>query len=106
MTLEVKSDYTPSELLIVLKEIESSIGRERDGRKWGPRKIDIDLLFYGNKVIRERDLPIPHEEFFNRPFAIRLLAEIAPDFVPPHSDKHIEEYLDGVDDEGFEIYRG
>ncbi len=104
VALEVESDYAPSELLIVLKEVESSIGREKNGRRWGPRKMDIDILFYGNQVIRRRDLIIPHKEFFNRPFAIKLLAEIAPDFIPPHSDKHLREYLNGVDDEGLEIY--
>jgi len=104
VALEVESDYAPSELLIVLKDIETCIGRKRNRRRWGPRKIDIDILFYGNQVIISKDLIIPHKEFFNRPFAMKLLAEIAPDFIPPHSDKCLKEHLNGADGEGLEIY--
>ncbi|MBA7705423.1 hypothetical protein ES703_114252 [subsurface metagenome] len=80
------------------------MGRKKTGRRWGPRTIDIDILFYGSQIMKRKDLVIPHKEFYNRPFAIKLLAEIAPDFVPPQSEKQVKNYLKGIDDEGFEIY--
>jgi len=92
-----------SELFKGLKKIEEKLGKERKN-KLESRKIDIDILFYGNQVIISKDLIIPHKEFFNRPFAMKLLAEIAPDFIPPHSDKCLKEHLNGADGEGLEIY--
>ncbi len=105
MALEVECNYTPGELFSILKTIESDMGRKKTTRRWGPRIIDIDIVFYGSQIVERKDLIIPHREVFNRPFAIKLLAEIAPNFVPPLSDKPMKDYLKGVDDEGFEIYR-
>lgn len=104
MALAVECNYKPLVLLNMLKKIEFSMGRKKTRRRWGPRIIDIDILFYGNQMIKRKHLVIPHKEFYNRPFAIKLLAEIAPNFVPPLSDKKMKDYLKGVDDEGFEIY--
>jgi len=104
IALEVECNYKPLRLLHTLKKIESSMGRKKTGRRWGPRIIDIDILFYGSQIMKRKDLVIPHKEFYNRPFAIKLLAEIAPDFVPPQSEKQVKNYLKGIDNEGFEIY--
>lgn len=104
IALEVECNYKPLRLLHMLKKIESSMGRKKTERRWGPRIIDIDILFYGRQIMKRKDLIIPHKEFYNRPFAIKLLAEIAPDFVPPQSEKQVKNYLKGIDDEGFEIY--
>ena len=104
IALEVECNYKPLRLLHRLKKIESSMGRKKTGRRWEPRIIDIDILFYGSQIMKRKDLVIPHKEFYNRPFAIKLLAEIAPDFVPPQSEKQVKNYLKGIDDEGFEIY--
>ncbi len=92
MALEVKCSYGPLELLHVLKKIESHMGRKRT-RRWRPRIIDIDILFYGDRVMKKKELEIPHRDFFNRTFAIELCAEIAPTFVPPRSKKCIKDYL-------------
>ena len=104
MAIEIGCNYRPVKLLEVLKDIEFHMGRKKSTCRWGPRIIDLDILFYDHVTIEERDLIIPHKEFYKRPFAIRLLAEIAPDFIPPLSDKNIKDYLKGVDDEGSEIY--
>jgi 2-amino-4-hydroxy-6-hydroxymethyldihydropteridine diphosphokinase len=104
MALEIVCNYKPIGLLYILKKIESSMGRKMTERRWGPRIIDIDILFYGRQTIKRKDLIIPHREFYNRRFAVKILADIAPDFVPPQSDKQIKDYLEGVADEGFEIY--
>ncbi len=105
MALEVKCRHEPLELLHILKEIESCMGRKKSRRRWGPRIIDIDILFYGNQIIERKDLVIPHREFFNRSFAMKLCAEIAPNFIPPMSDKRMRDFIKGVGDEGLEIYR-
>jgi len=68
----------PHELLAALKQIERDMGR-RQTLRWGPRLIDIDILFYGTENRDEPDLVLPHKELFNRPFVLLPLAEIAPD---------------------------
>ncbi len=68
----------PYELLAAVKTIEADMGREPT-RRWGPRLIDIDLLFYGTQAIEDPELTIPHKELFARRFVLAPLAEIAPD---------------------------
>ena len=106
MGLEVRCDHEPLDLIRLLKQIEAKVGRKPGGIRWGPRIIDIDIIFYGTQIVKTRDLTIPHASFFERPFAIEILAEIAPDFVPPCSDKKLKACLSGVEHEGSEIYYG
>ncbi|MGB3340944.1 MAG: 2-amino-4-hydroxy-6-hydroxymethyldihydropteridine diphosphokinase [bacterium] len=105
MGLEISCYYKPLELLSVLKQIEAIMGRKSESMRWGPRIVDIDIIFYGSQVIESLHLTIPHKDFFNRPFAIKILAEIAPDFIPPCSKKKLQDYLNGIEHEGFKIYR-
>lgn len=65
------------ELLQALQKIEQRLGRERDGEKWGPRVIDLDLLLYGKKTIQIDTLTVPHPGLHERDFVIIPLAEIA-----------------------------
>jgi 2-amino-4-hydroxy-6-hydroxymethyldihydropteridine diphosphokinase len=88
MAVEVTCNYSPHELLSVLKKIEQELGRTT-GERWGPRIIDLDILFYGRQIVKKDDLVIPHQHFFDRPFAVALMAEIAPHFVPPGSEMNI-----------------
>lgn len=77
----------PRELLDKISRIERELGRERK-EKWGPRVIDIDILFYGKRVIRDKGLEIPHPELHKRQFVLVPMIEIAPEFVHPvlHKD--------------------
>ncbi|MGP0059043.1 MAG: 2-amino-4-hydroxy-6-hydroxymethyldihydropteridine diphosphokinase [Beijerinckiaceae bacterium] len=68
----------PAALLAQIKRIETEMGR-KDTRRWGPRLIDIDILFYGDAPLATPDLVLPHKELFNRAFVLVPLAEIAPD---------------------------
>jgi len=104
MAVEVECEYTPRELLAIIKRIEKDMGRKKARERWGPRIIDIDILFYNQEVIAEQDVTIPHKEFFNRPFAMKLLCEIAPDFKPPQTGKRLIEHLEGVNRGECEIY--
>ncbi|MEO0185736.1 MAG: 2-amino-4-hydroxy-6-hydroxymethyldihydropteridine diphosphokinase [candidate division WOR-3 bacterium] len=103
MAVEVETNLTPEKLLQTIKDIEKKLKREKS-KKWGPRIIDIDILFYGNRIVNEPDLKIPHPYFFERNFAIIPMAEIAPDFIPPAHDRSIKEVKAGVKSEGIEIY--
>lgn len=67
----------PEALLAAVKAIETDMGRE-EAVRWGPRLIDIDILFYGDKPLATKDLVLPHKELFNRAFVLVPLAEIAP----------------------------
>jgi 2-amino-4-hydroxy-6-hydroxymethyldihydropteridine diphosphokinase len=68
--------------------IENILGRKRE-EKWGSRIIDIDILFYGDEIIDEPDLHVPHSELHNRRFTLEPLVEIAADLVHPVLHKNI-----------------
>ena len=70
-------------LLVHMQSIERAQGRTRDGMRWGPRLIDLDLLVYGDARIAEDQLQVPHPGIAERPFVLVPLHEIAPDLVIP-----------------------
>jgi 2-amino-4-hydroxy-6-hydroxymethyldihydropteridine diphosphokinase len=80
--LELSTDYTPDDLLSLLLCIEQEMGRQRL-IKWGSRIIDIDILYYGQTIITQAHLKIPHPEIANRRFVLVPLSEIAADFKHP-----------------------
>ncbi len=84
----VKTDLSAQIILQKILNIEWKIGRVRE-EKWGPRLIDIDILFYGDEVIDEHNLQVPHPELHNRRFTLEPLAEIAPDLLHPLLKKNI-----------------
>ena len=79
---------TPRELLAAIHKIEADYQRVRD-KRWGDRTLDIDIIFFGNKIIAEAGLCIPHPDYYNRPFVIQPLKQIAPDLVCPRLLKRI-----------------
>ena len=80
--ISLETKQSPQKLLETLLQIEKDSGRERI-EKWGPRIIDIDILYYGNKIIDMPDLKIPHPYLHLRNFVLYPLNEIAPDFIHP-----------------------
>jgi len=83
--LAVETALEPPELLVALLDVERLLGRVRTGERWGPRKIDLDLLLYGEWVVDEPGLTVPHPRLHERRFALEPLAELAPDVsVPGH----------------------
>jgi 2-amino-4-hydroxy-6-hydroxymethyldihydropteridine diphosphokinase len=68
----------PGALLATVKKIETDMGR-KEAIRWGPRLIDIDILFYGTQSLSSPDLVLPHKDLFNRAFVLIPLVEIAPD---------------------------
>ncbi|MFA5321430.1 MAG: 2-amino-4-hydroxy-6-hydroxymethyldihydropteridine diphosphokinase [Smithella sp.] len=80
--VEIKTTLSPQALLQELQNIENSMGRKREV-KGGPRIIDLDLLFYGQNVVNEKSLIIPHPEIHKRRFVLEPLCEIASYFIHP-----------------------
>jgi 2-amino-4-hydroxy-6-hydroxymethyldihydropteridine diphosphokinase len=80
--VEIRTFLPADQLLRTLQEIEKRMGRERK-EKGSPRIIDLDLLFYGQHVIRDTNLMIPHPELHNRRFVLEPLCEIASYFIHP-----------------------
>jgi 2-amino-4-hydroxy-6-hydroxymethyldihydropteridine diphosphokinase len=78
----LETGLQPQELLDLLLAVERRLGRERRER-WGPRTIDLDLLLYGDEVIDEEGLTVPHPHLHERRFVLEPLAEIAPSLVIP-----------------------
>ena len=77
------TELSPRELLEALLSIERRLGRVRDGTRWGPRTIDLDLLLYGDEVVDEPGLRVPHPRLHERRFALEPLAELNPELVVP-----------------------
>ncbi len=102
MVVEVVSELLPGALLDTIKSIEEELGREPAAR-WGPRLIDIDILFYEDVVLRsnttaDRALDIPHPRLAERTFVLQPLAELVPDFVHPKSGQTVQEMLNALKD--------
>jgi 2-amino-4-hydroxy-6-hydroxymethyldihydropteridine diphosphokinase len=96
-TAEIETTLPPRDLLNRLLEVERTLGRRRD-IKWAPRQIDLDLLLYGDAVLDEPDLVVPHPRMHERRFVLQPLAEIAPQHVHPVSGKAISRMLEEVPD--------
>lgn len=73
--LKLRTNLSPSMLLKGLKRIEKGLGRIKTVR-YGPRVIDLDILFYGDKIIKRKELKVPHPKVFERQFVLRSLWEI------------------------------
>ncbi|CAN5425473.1 2-amino-4-hydroxy-6-hydroxymethyldihydropteridinediphosphokinase [soil metagenome] len=89
---EVKTSLSARELLDRLLEIEKSLGRERRLR-WGPRTIDLDLLLFGDQIIAEPGITVPHALLHERTFVLVPLNEIAPGVIHPTLRKSMAELL-------------
>ncbi len=92
MAVQAETDLGPEQLLLLLKRIEQKMGRTPSAR-WGPRAIDMDILFYNDIIIKTPDLEIPHPRVQERVFVLKPLVEIAPDLIHPVLKKTIQEML-------------
>ena len=90
--IKISTQLSPDILLSVLLKIESQMGRIRK-EKWGPRIIDLDLLFYDNKKKKNKNLTLPHPEIQKRNFVLQPLNEIEGNFIHPSINKSINTLL-------------
>jgi 2-amino-4-hydroxy-6-hydroxymethyldihydropteridine diphosphokinase len=89
---QITTALSPDKLLEVCLSIELKIGRTRT-EKWGPRIIDLDILFYDDLILKQDGLEIPHPGIAERSFVLAPMNEIAPNFVHPGLKKNIEALL-------------
>ena len=90
--VDLRSDLPPGKLLKLLKRIERDCGRRRRFH-WGPREIDVDIIFYGNRLVCLKRLTVPHIDYKNRPFVLQPLVDLAGDFQPPGEKKTLVDIL-------------
>lgn len=88
--IEIETSLKPAELLRECLEIEAQLGRIRK-EKWGPRTIDIDLLFYEDRIINSKSLVIPHPDLHKRQFVLASLNELCPEYVHPIMQRKIKD---------------
>lgn len=90
--VELDTDVAPRSLLTILSEIERSLGRDDDNRS-GPRTIDLDILFYGQRIIDEPELIVPHPRLHQRRFVLIPLSELDPLWVHPIRQRTVSQML-------------
>lgn len=96
--VQISTSLSPEELLIVIQRIESQLGREHsEQRQYTDRTIDIDILFYDNKLINTDKLVVPHRFFHRRACMLVPMLEIAQDFVHPLFNKTVSELYDELE---------
>jgi 2-amino-4-hydroxy-6-hydroxymethyldihydropteridine diphosphokinase len=86
------TDKSAQNCLKILRSVEQDLGRKRF-KKWGPRCIDLDILYYGQEMISSNELEIPHPHLQDREFVLVPLCEILPDFIHPKFQKNQEQLL-------------
>jgi 2-amino-4-hydroxy-6-hydroxymethyldihydropteridine diphosphokinase len=101
--IEVETGLAPGELLDYVKNIEHDIGREETIR-YGPRSIDIDILFYDDLVINSPPLIIPHARIQERAFVLIPLADLAAEYYHPALRETIKSLLENVDTQGIDYF--
>lgn len=92
---ELETGLAPRPLLDLLLEVERRHGRVRNER-WGPRTLDLDLLLYGDRVVREPGLEVPHPRLAERRFVLDGLAELNPDLQVPGTGRSVLDLLRAV----------
>jgi 2-amino-4-hydroxy-6-hydroxymethyldihydropteridine diphosphokinase len=89
---QIETDVAPQSLLAVCREIERSLGRDPEHRS-GPRTIDLDILLYGDRVVQERELAVPHPRLHLRRFVLEPLVELEPALVHPLLKRTVSQLL-------------
>jgi 2-amino-4-hydroxy-6-hydroxymethyldihydropteridine diphosphokinase len=103
MVLKGETDLSPQELLKYIKDLEIRLGRQPSVR-WGPRLIDLDILFFADLILDSPGLTIPHPHLHERAFVLVPLADLEPELVHPVLGKTIRQLLGEVDVTGVKRY--
>ncbi|MGD9096503.1 MAG: 2-amino-4-hydroxy-6-hydroxymethyldihydropteridine diphosphokinase [Desulfobacterales bacterium] len=103
--LRLTTHLTPLELLDTIIAIQTQAGRREDKIRFGPRVLDLDIIFYADRVIREPRLEIPHPRMHKRRFVLQPICDIDPAFVHPVRGQAVQALLNRLDDDQQEIFR-
>jgi 2-amino-4-hydroxy-6-hydroxymethyldihydropteridine diphosphokinase len=98
----LETPLPPHDLLDAMLEIERAAGRERNGERWGPRTLDLDLLHVAGKTVNDERLSLPHPHISERAFVLLPLNELAPDLEIPGQGR-VADLLRAVDTQGCEL---
>jgi 2-amino-4-hydroxy-6-hydroxymethyldihydropteridine diphosphokinase len=101
--VKIKTTLDPLPLLQVLQEIEKKIGRKSDGIRFGPRILDMDIIFYDDSVLNHAELVIPHPRMHKRCFVLKPLCDIDPGIVHPVFNKTVQSLFSNIDDREQEV---
>ncbi|MBL06300.1 MAG: 2-amino-4-hydroxy-6-hydroxymethyldihydropteridine diphosphokinase [Chloroflexi bacterium] len=93
LAVEINFFDSVENLLIQINKIEKELGRVRSSIRNEPREIDIDIIFFADQIINEKDLIVPHPRFRERLFVLEPLNDIAPKFLDPITNKTVSELL-------------
>jgi 2-amino-4-hydroxy-6-hydroxymethyldihydropteridine diphosphokinase len=96
------SSLAPLTLLDALQAIEQAQGRKRKAERWGPRTLDLDILLFGDRLLDEPRLTVPHYHLHARAFVLYPLAEVAPDTLQLADGRHLADLLAACPFEGLE----
>ena len=98
LVIKIGTKLDPEDLLKMLKGIEKEVGREADSIRFGPRILDMDILFYDDLVITVPGLKIPHPRMHQRRFVLQPLCDIDPDIVHPELNRDAQYLLENIND--------
>ncbi|MEL5898095.1 2-amino-4-hydroxy-6-hydroxymethyldihydropteridine diphosphokinase [Clostridium sporogenes] len=91
--VKIETNLTPENLIEVLLDIEKQLDRVRE-RRWGPRTIDLDIIFYDDLITNKNNLIIPHKDMENREFVLKPLCDIDENFIHPVLKKSVKQLYD------------
>jgi 2-amino-4-hydroxy-6-hydroxymethyldihydropteridine diphosphokinase len=101
--VKIGTTLDPVTLLQVLQKIEKKIGRKSNRIRFGPRILDLDIIFYDDSVMNQAELVIPHPRMHKRCFVLKPLCDIDPGIVHPVLNKTVQSLLLSIDDRGQEV---
>ena len=97
--VSIDTSLSPAELIEMLLEIEKKMGRIRSGIRWESRVIDLDILLFGNEIINDKKLTVPHPRMHTRRFVMAPMADIAPELIHPVQGKSMSDLLGAIPSE-------
>jgi len=100
--ISARTALGPQELLVTITKIEADLGRKKRFR-WGPREIDIDIIFFNDQIIKTATLTLPHPSFRKRDFVLRPLADLNEELIDPITKKTVRQLLDKLRPEELSI---